>query len=103
MSCRRSAPGADRHRVVAEAPRRDFRCLGHVHLGGREALPPEKRAAIIAGTDTSSFVPLLNPPPLTLPAPKPTGDIDETELVDLVRMIGVSRIIDAAVAVEAAQ
>jgi hypothetical protein len=38
---------------------------------------------------------------LALPAPKPT--IDDSTLIDLVRNVGVARVLDAAVAVEAAQ
>jgi hypothetical protein len=57
-----------------------------------------KRAAILAGSDTSSFVPLLNSPKvLALPAPKTVGDVD---LLNLVRTVGVERVLDAAVVVE---
>jgi hypothetical protein len=68
------------------------------------AMSQAKRNAIIAGYDKSSFVPLLNAPkaPLALPAPvKPM--INDVEIIDYVRRVGIGRVLDAAVAVEAAQ
>jgi hypothetical protein len=74
-----------------------------------EKLSPEKRQAIIEGDDVTSFAPLLNPPLLALPAPHPkmprhfTPMVDDAELIDFVRVIGIPRVLEAAVAVEAAE
>jgi hypothetical protein len=54
-------------------------------------LSPERRQAIIEGRDTTSFITLLK------------ANIPDTELITFVRTIGVSRVLDAAVVVEAAE
>jgi hypothetical protein len=67
---------------------------------------PAKRAAILAGRDSTSFAVLLNPSArcLALPAPKqPIIDwagIDDATLSDVVRAVGIDRALAAAVAVE---
>jgi hypothetical protein len=67
-----------------------------------EKLSPEARAATIAGNDTISFALVLNPPPLALRAPKAV-EIDDPTLINFVRTVGTTRVLEAAVAVEAAQ
>jgi hypothetical protein len=64
-----------------------------------------KRAAILAGYDESSFAALLNSstPHLALPAPKAANGVGDAEIIDFVRTVGVSRVIDAACTVEAAE
>ena len=54
-------------------------------------LSPEQRQAILEGRDTTSFVILLK------------ADIRDFELITFVRSIGITRVLDAAVAVEAAE
>lgn len=71
------------------------------YIAAAEKLSAEMRAAIIAGHDKTSFAPLLNPPPLALPAPKPT--VSDPEVIDFVRSVGIARVIEAACAVEAAE
>jgi hypothetical protein len=74
------------------------------YIAVARAMSQAKRNAILAGYDNCSFVPLLNPPktPLALPAPaKPV--VDDVEIIDFVRNVGIGRVLDAAVAVEAAQ
>ena len=71
-------------------------------------MPPIKCAAILAGFDKSSFMPLLrkSPPPwqpFALLAPNKTNEIDDSNLLALVREVGVGRVLDAAIAVEAAE
>ena len=61
-----------------------------------------KRAAILAGSDKSSFVPLLNPPQpcFALPAPKKVNGIDDAKLQTIALTVGAERMLDAAIAVE---
>jgi hypothetical protein len=74
------------------------------YIGVARQMSAARRAAILAGYDKGSFVPLLNPPksPLALPAPKLVNGIDDAEVVDFVREVGIGRVLDAAVAVERA-
>jgi hypothetical protein len=65
-------------------------------------LSPERRQAIIAGRDQTSFVTLLKAPERQLTLPKPEA-ISDAQLVDFVRAVGSNRVLNAAVAVEAAQ
>jgi hypothetical protein len=68
-------------------------------------LSPEKRQAIIDGRDDTSFVALLKAPDpqLTLPAPPTNGKSDDAEVVALMLKYGTGRVLDACVAVEAAE
>jgi hypothetical protein len=60
---------------------------------------PATRTAIISGEDTTNFSALLNQPktPFALPKPKRVSD---AELEDLIRIAGLARALDAAIAVE---
>jgi hypothetical protein len=76
----------------------------HVSLGyiaAARGMSPAKRAAILAGTDNTSFTLLLHPPkaPLALPAPS-TMTVADSVLAEIVRANGVARVLDAAVLVE---
>jgi hypothetical protein len=76
---------------------------GYIDLA--RTLSPEKRHAIIDGRDQTSFAALLKAPP-ALPAPKQVngnGKCDDAEIVAIVRKYGSGRVLDACVAVEAAQ
>jgi hypothetical protein len=60
-------------------------------------LDPGKRAAIQRGWDSTSFATLTSRRKiLALPAP----DIDQTDLENLIRVVGVDRALEAAAAVE---
>ena len=76
--------------------------LAYIAIARR--MPAAKRAAILAGYDKTSFVGLLNAPkaPLALPAPKAVNGVDDVELQNLARNVGVGRWLDAAIAVEQA-
>jgi hypothetical protein len=85
-----------------------------VYIGIAAQLSPEKRKAIIAGRNSTSFHALLNPPEpqLALPAPKAIDDstnghvsasIADAELITIARTVGAERMLAAAVAAEAAQ
>jgi hypothetical protein len=66
-------------------------------------MSPAKRAAILSGSDRTSFVPLVNSTPtFLLPAPKAVNGAGDAELEKLVRKVGVGRVLDAAIAVERA-
>jgi hypothetical protein len=77
---------------------------GYIDLA--RTLSPEKRQAIIDGRDQTSFAALLKAPP-ALPAPRQVngnGKCDsDAEIVAIVRKYGSGRVLDACVAVEAAQ
>ena len=61
---------------------------------------PAKRKAIIAGEDTTtSFTALLHAPKTQLALPAPKVVTDEA-LKEIVRVAGISRTLDAAIAVE---
>lgn len=68
-------------------------------------LSPEQRTAIINGPDSTSFVSLLKAPEprLALPKPKATENDDPDELIAVVRKYGTGRVLDACVAIEAAE
>jgi hypothetical protein len=59
-------------------------------------LTPETRLAIVSGTDTSSFMAMLR-------KANGHGVINDLKLLDLVRTVGITRVLDAACAVEAAE
>jgi hypothetical protein len=63
-------------------------------------LSPERRKAIVQGR---IGLPPLPATRLALPAPKHVEKMGEADLVNLVRRIGVNRVLEAAVAVEAAE
>jgi hypothetical protein len=65
-------------------------------------LPAERRAAIVEGRDGTSFTNLLKAPERQLALPMP-AEINDAEVVKFVRTIGRTRVLDAAVAIEAAQ
>jgi hypothetical protein len=69
-----------------------------------QTFSPQKRAAILAGWDSTSFTVLLNLPArqlaLPMPAPAPINSIDDATLMAAVRAAGVERVLAAAVAVE---
>ena len=65
-------------------------------------LSPERRQAIIEGRDKSSFVALLKAPERRLALPVPTA-VDDSRIIEFVRTVGVTRVLDAAVMIEAAQ
>jgi hypothetical protein len=62
-------------------------------------LSPATRMAIVNGTDTTSFMPALQ----KANGGRGNGVINDLKLLDLVRAVGVTRVLDAAVAVEAAE
>jgi hypothetical protein len=82
--------------------------VNRVYIDLARTLSPEKRAAIIAGRDATSFVALLKPISPQLPpwasASNGNGEsVDDTEIIAIVRKYGTGRVLDACVAVEAAQ
>jgi hypothetical protein len=73
-----------------------------------EKLSPEKRAAIIARRDSTSFSELLNPPERHHALPKPNGggsaaNNANAHLLAVVRKYGVGPVLDACCAIEAAE
>jgi Pyruvate/2-oxoacid:ferredoxin oxidoreductase gamma subunit len=60
-----------------------------------------KRAAILHGSDQTSFATLM--PNGTKSTKKVNTDITDVELIEAVRCVGVTRVLNAAVAVEAAE
>ena len=84
--------------------------VGRGYIDLARSFSPEKRQAIIAGLDHTSFATLLKAPEsqLALPAPKRRvvingKSIDDVTLMAVVRSAGVERTLQAAMAVEAAQ
>jgi hypothetical protein len=78
-------------------------CRVYIDLAG--SFSPAKRQAIIDGYDTTSFVALLKAPqPPLLALQQSINDKgDDIEIFALVHKYGIGRVIDACVAVEAAQ
>jgi hypothetical protein len=62
-------------------------------------LSPETRLAIVNGTDITSFMPALR----KANGGRGNGVINDLKLLDLVRAVGVTRVLDAACSVEAAE
>jgi hypothetical protein len=60
-------------------------------------LSPEKREAIADGRDSTSFANLLSPAIKPMALPKPVTDL---ELTDLVRSVGIERVLAIACQVE---
>ena len=86
--------------------------VNRVYLDLAGSFSPAKRRAIIDGRDPQSFVALLkgrNPQlslPMSMPKQSTNGNgesINDAEIVALVRKYGTHRVLDACVAVEAAQ
>jgi hypothetical protein len=83
--------------------------VSRVYIDLARTFSPEKRQAIIDGRDQTSFAALLAPnAQLALPLPKQSTNgngesINDAEIVALVLKYGTGRILDACVAVEAAQ
>jgi hypothetical protein len=67
-------------------------------------LTPDQRKALLGNRDRYHLA-ISHPPklPLALPAPTVANGVGDAELQNLVRKVGVGRVLDAAIAVEAAQ
>jgi hypothetical protein len=66
-------------------------------------LSPDQRATILQGSDSTSFAELIQPRQRRLKLRLPNFAITNDELVRAVRAVGVNRVLDAAIAAEAAE
>jgi hypothetical protein len=67
-------------------------------------LPPGQRQAILCGLDSTPFTTLMKPVNNGIkPGKTLRTDITDAELVKAVRQIGVNRVLNAAIAAEAAE
>jgi hypothetical protein len=73
------------------------------YIAAAARLTPEQRKAIIEGRDSTSFRTLLNPPEPQFALPAPKAVLDDAQVIGFVRSVGVTRVLDAAVLIEAAQ
>jgi hypothetical protein len=73
------------------------------YITAARRLSPDQRAAILQGSDSTSFAELIQPRQRRLKLLTPNLAITDDELVKAVRAVGVNRVLDAAVAAEAAE
>lgn len=69
------------------------------YVAAAKQLSPAKRQAIASGRDSMSFAALLKPPTKPLALPKPVSD---TQLVDIIKGVGIDRVLTIACEVEQA-